>query len=129
MRIYKTRTKIFLKLAVLQLAVLGMLAIVVPPTLTMAASSTANQSDISSGGLPQVNAGTDNIKNVLRIVFGIIGSFALLNITISGLKYITAAGNSQQISEAKNGIVYSLIGLMIAIAAEAIVAFVVHRTT
>jgi hypothetical protein len=85
--------------------------------------------DISTGGLPKVSADSNLIQNnILPIVFGIIGAFALLNIVGSGLKYITSAGNPQKTSEARKGIVYSVAGLAIALSAEAIIAFVVNRT-
>ena len=84
---------------------------------------------ISPGNLPQVGAGTNPnpIPIVLDIAFGIAGALAVLMITISGLRYITSAGNPEKTSRAKNGIVYSMVGLVIAIAAEAIVSFVGNR--
>lgn len=84
---------------------------------------------ISPGSLPQVdvtnNSGT--LSNILSIVFGIAGALALLMITVSGLRYILSAGNPEKVSRAKNGIVYSLVGLAIAITAEAIVAYVTNQ--
>lgn len=88
---------------------------------------TADLSAISAGGLPDPSADQNTVENALKIVFGIIGAFAVLNVTLSGFKYITSAGNEQKVAEAKNGIVYSLLGLMIAISAEAIIAFVVKE--
>lgn len=135
MNIRQNIKKNFLKLFVIQLLFLGLLAIAPPSAYAATAaakspavSSTVNQATaIKPEGLPNVTAGQDNVKSILQVVFGIIGSFALLSITLSGLKYITSAGNPQKVSEAKNGIVYSLVGLIIAISAEAIVAFVVKR--
>jgi methionine-rich copper-binding protein CopC len=117
------RKNLFKAIAV-QLVLIGMLVIVLPSVPAHASSS-----GISPEGLPTANATPDNIKRILQIVFGIIGAFAVLNITLSGLKYITSAGDPQKTSEAKNGIVYSLVGLAIAITAEAIVAFVVTQVS
>lgn len=83
--------------------------------------------NISPGGLPQASANSAQIQTVLSFVFGIVGALALVMITVSGLRYITSSGDPQSASKAKNGIVYSLIGLAIALTAEAIVAFVVKR--
>lgn len=80
---------------------------------------------ISPGRLPQPSAGPDELRTILSIVFGIIGALALLMITVSGLRYITSAGNPDKTAKAKNGIIYSIIGLVVAISAEAIVAYVV----
>ncbi|HSW37453.1 MAG TPA: pilin [Candidatus Saccharimonadales bacterium] len=74
--------------------------------------------------LPHTTAGHDQIQLILNIVFGIMGGLALLMITISGLRYIFSAGDPRKTAQAKNGIIYSLVGLLVAIAAEAIVAFV-----
>lgn len=87
----------------------------------------AAMTTISPAGLPTPDANQDALKTILSIVFGIIGGLSLLIITVSGLRYITAAGDPQKISNAKNGIIYSLVGLAIAIAAQAIVSFVVIR--
>lgn len=79
--------------------------------------------DISAGHLPQPPANQSELSTALSIVFGIIGALALLMITVSGLRYITSAGNPEKTSRAKNGIVYAIVGLAIAISAEAIVAY------
>jgi hypothetical protein len=80
---------------------------------------------ISPGGLPTPEADSAMIKSVLKVVFAIIGALSLLMITVSGLNYITSAGEPDKASRAKNGIIFALIGLAIALAAEALVTFVV----
>jgi len=67
------------------------------------------------------------VQTILGVVFGIVGALALLIITVSGLRYITAAGDPEKTTRAKNGIIYALVGLIVAISAEAIVAFGVKR--
>jgi len=89
-----------------------------------------NQSQISSTSvpnLPTASADTSHVQAALEIAFVIIGALALLMVTISGLRYVLSAGDPQKISQARNSIVYSLIGLAVAIAAEAIVHFVLGR--
>ena len=82
---------------------------------------------VGHGQLPTAEANADALKTILTIVFGIIGALALLMITVSGLRYITSAGDPQKASSAKNGIIYALVGLVIALIAESIIAFVVNR--
>jgi hypothetical protein len=87
----------------------------------------ASCSDTSLGCLPQVGANSDTLQLVLVTVFGIIGGLALLMVTISGFRYITSAGNPQKAREARDGIIYSIIGIIVAVAAETIVSFVAKR--
>jgi hypothetical protein len=77
--------------------------------------------------LPTADAGTDTLKTILSIVFAIIGALALLMMVVSGLRYVLSAGDPAKITKAKDGIIFALVGLLVAITAEAIVAFVVDR--
>jgi hypothetical protein len=116
----KIPKKIALK-AVLSLAILMAAVFVSMPAVVHAAGDAINPN-----GLPDAKANTQTIKTVMGIAFGIIGSFAFLSMVLSGFKYITSAGDPQKTSEAKNGVVFSLVGLMIAIAAEGLVVFVIN---
>jgi hypothetical protein len=95
-----------------------------PPPSTPAPSLST---PVSAGSLPQPHADQPELDTILSIVFGIIGALALLMITISGLRYITSAGSPEKTAKAKNGIIYALVGLVIAITAEALVNFVVDK--
>lgn len=83
--------------------------------------------DIKAYSLPNVKADDTTITTILGITYAIIGAAALLMITKSGLEYIVSAGDPQKTSNAKNGIVYALIGLVVAISAQAITVFVAKR--
>jgi len=67
------------------------------------------------------------IQQALTIVFGVIGAFALLMITVSGLRYVLSSGDPQKTARAKDGIVYSLVGIAVAVTAESIVLFVANK--
>jgi len=82
---------------------------------------------IKADGLPDIAANSATMADILGIVFSILGALALLIIVISGLRYILAGGDPQRTAKAKQGIIYALVGLAIAISARAIVAFVVNR--
>lgn len=81
--------------------------------------------DLSS--LPDASTDPDKIRKIVGIVFGIAGALALLFIVIGGLRYILSAGNPESSAQAKNTIVYALVGLVITITAYGIVAFVVSN--
>ena len=72
--------------------------------------------------------GPDSLWNrVLNTVTYIAGAIAVLMIIIGGIRYTTANGDQQQITSAKNTVLYSLVGLVLAIMANAIVNFVLSR--
>ena len=46
---------------------------------------------------------------------------------IAALRFVTAAGDSQETAKARNTIIYAVAGLMVSLTAEAIVALVISR--
>jgi hypothetical protein len=78
-------------------------------------------------GLPQVGAGTPELASILAIVFGIAGAIAVLVIVIGALRMVYSSGNPEGVSKARSTIIYAVVGLVIAISAEALVAFVLGK--
>lgn len=81
-------------------------------------------------GLPDVGGGNvtnTEVQQVLVIVFGVIAALAVLMIVISGFRFIIAQGNPQETVKARNTIIYALIGLVVSLFAEAIVATVLGK--
>ncbi len=56
-------------------------------------------------------------QKIIAYILGLIGFIALLVIIISGLTYITSAGNEQKIESAKKILTSAAIGLVIAVLA------------
>jgi len=65
------------------------------------------------------------IANIINIVLGFLGIIAVILILAGGFKWMTAAGNEDQISSAKQMIIQATIGLVIIFAAWAIASFVI----
>ncbi|HSX06240.1 MAG TPA: pilin [Candidatus Saccharimonadia bacterium] len=78
------------------------------------------------GSLPQSNT-TNVIQNVLNIVFGITAGISVLMVTIGGFRYIAAHGDPNGVAQARQTIIYSVVGLLVTMAAYSIVTFVVGR--
>jgi hypothetical protein len=57
---------------------------------------------------------------------GIVGILALVFLVIGGLRYVTSYGNDENIEKAKKQVIYSLVGLMIALLSYTIVAIVTN---
>jgi len=64
------------------------------------------------------------IKSIVNILLFVIGAISVIIIIIGGIRYVTSAGDSNQISGAKNTILYAVVGVVIALMAYAIVNFV-----
>ena len=77
--------------------------------------------------LPNVQANSDTTQLVFNIIFGITGAVAVLVITINGFRYIASGGDPQGVAQAKNGILYALIGLLVTITGALIVNFVLRN--
>ena len=74
-------------------------------------------------GVPEINA--DNLlRNTIDFVYYIAGIVAVIVIIVAGIMYSTSLGDSGRITRAKNMILYSVIGLVVIIAAFAITNFV-----
>lgn len=114
------------------------------PALVSAQSSNANiQSNLCAGTSLDVNAtgdcatsGTDAntkvndiIKTVINIFSLVVGVISVIMIIFGGLKYITSGGESNNVSGAKNTIIYAIIGLVIVALAQFIVQFVLGKVT
>ncbi len=73
-----------------------------------------------------VNNLIGTIVNILSIIVGIV---AVIMIVYGGFRYITSGGDSGNVTNAKNTILYAIIGLIIVALAQVIVRFVLGKTT
>lgn len=64
------------------------------------------------------------VTSVLSVVAGVISIFMMI---YAGLTYVMSGGDSKKTATAKNTIIYSAIGLVIAMLAGAIVSFVLVK--
>ena len=69
----------------------------------------------------------ESIANIVDILLGFLGVIAVLLVLWGGFKWMTAAGDEQQITEAKKLLGGGVIGLIIILAAYAISSFVVSN--
>lgn len=69
------------------------------------------------------------IKNVINVFSLVVGIVAVLMIIYAGFRYITSGGNDGSVGNAKNTILYAVIGLVIVALAQVIVRFVLAKAT
>ena len=71
----------------------------------------------------------DTIATVINILSAAVGIIAVIMIIIGGLRYVTSAGNPEGAKNARNTILYAVIGLVVVALAQIIVHFVLHNTS
>jgi heme A synthase len=83
---------------------------------------------ISSGtaGIPHDSAMVI-LGRVLDMVYFISGAVAVIVIILAGYTFTTAVYDQAKITQAKNSILYAVVGLVVVIAAFAITQFVMGR--
>jgi uncharacterized membrane protein len=91
----------------------------------------ANGASGNNQSSDQANAQVNNtIKTVVNILSAAVAVAAVIMIIIGGLRYITSAGKQESVANAKNTILYAIIGLVVVALAQVIVRFVLfHATT
>lgn len=89
------------------------LALVLAPAVT-GAQWTVGKGNAGASGLPG-----DSIYNIIARVMnwllGILGFIGIIGFVIAGILYLTAAGDETQIEKAKSAMLYSIIGVIVAL--------------
>ena len=115
---------------------LAVIALIIVPafTLVMAPPAQADYNDMLWGGYEgnvQVATGLGNedprtmAGAVVNIILGFLGIIAVLLILYGGFKWMTAAGNEDNVASAKKLIMAGVIGLVIILMAFGIAQFVI----
>ena len=74
-------------------------------------------------GIPTVHSGSHELQFILQLFFAILAAISVLFVVIGGMRYTISGGDPEDMSKAKNTIIYALVGLVVALFAEAIVSF------
>ncbi len=77
--------------------------------------------------IPMVSANHTALTTVLSLVFGIVAAVAVLMIVIQGVKFSTSQGDPQKAADARKSIIYAIVGLAVALSAEAVVNLVIAK--
>jgi hypothetical protein len=84
--------------------------------------------DLPNGGACTSGAGGRTVAGTLQqltdVLIFLLGGIAVIMIIIGGLRYVTSAGDQTALASAKNTVLYSLIGLIVAFMAYAVVKFI-----
>ena len=108
---------------------IGTSAAVAQAFVVSAFAQTSADEFIGSGNISN-QAGGDLIgwvQGALNLVIGLTGLIAVGILVYSAIQYIIAAGDESKIDKATKGIIYSIVGLIIAFISVLIVNFVIGR--
>lgn len=75
------------------------------------------QFDPSAGGQTQLPESTiwEIIQNAMLWLLYVVAFFAVIAFVISGILYLTSAGNEDRASSAKNAMIYAILGVIVAL--------------
>ena len=100
-------------------------------TLGALVTTSAARAQIGAGisateGAADTNATDINtvIQSVINILLFIVGAASVIMLIVGGIRYVVSAGDQQAVSNAKNTILYAIVGIIVAILAYAAVQFV-----
>lgn len=86
-----------------------------------------NSSSAACQDLSKQDGLSNTLKNATNIVLFIAGALAVIMIIYGAIRFMTAHGNEKQVESARLIVTYSVIGLIIAILAYALVNFVLSN--
>lgn len=66
-------------------------------------------------------------QNITNAALFIIGAISVLMLIYGGIRYTISGGDTKNVTDAKNTILYAIVGIIVAIMAYAIVNFVIGR--
>ncbi|HJM04475.1 MAG TPA: pilin [Candidatus Saccharimonadaceae bacterium] len=121
----KTKLKLLIMAAVMVLGV-GSVALAAPDVMAQNAIDAACESDPGASICQEGTVGSVEqiVQTVINVLLFIVGLVSVVMIIISGIRYTTSGGDSGAVTGAKNTLLYSVIGLVVAFLAYAIVNFV-----
>jgi len=112
---------------------LALVAVFVPTNAAFAATDLQGGIDAAK---PDGAAGTTTLfgdgsifNTIVNILLFLIGAISVIMLIIGGIRYTISAGDSGNVTAAKNTIMYAIIGLIVAFLAYAIVNWVLGALT
>lgn len=90
--------------------------------LTLQEGAAAAQCD----GCPSNLFGDTGVfRQVTNVILYIVGIVAVIMLIVGGIRYVVSGGDSKKVTDAKNTVLYAIIGLVVCFLAFAIVNFVI----
>lgn len=125
---FNIKTTLLAALAVTTLA-FGTSGAAFAANLSMGGGANAAKGDDQSGCLFSNQEGCEDqtpiFQTITNVLLFIIGAVSVIMLIIGGIRYTVSQGDSSAVTSAKNTILYSIVGIVVAILAYAAVNFVI----
>lgn len=79
------------------------------------------------GNTSPVSGNNGIILRVINIFSFVIGAASVIMILVGGFRYVISNGNGENISKAKDTILYALIGIVVFLLSRGIISFVINK--
>ena len=79
------------------------------PALAFGQFTPPDDTNLPSGSIFEI------INNIMKWLLGLISFIAIIGFVIAGILYLTAAGDEKRIESAKKAMVYSIVGVVVAL--------------
>ena len=109
------------------------MAAILAAVLLLSADAGAVELSVSAGA--NAARGTDQVadlfgaqgtfRTITNVLLFLIGAISVIMLIIGGLRYVVSGGDSTAVQNAKNTILYAIVGVIVAILAYAVVEFVI----
>jgi len=87
-----------------------------------------NQTNTVCKGTNETLFGPNSIWNkIVNLILLFVGIIATIVLIIGGMRYVLSGGDSKAVEDAKNTIIYAIVGIVIAMLASALVNFVLAK--
>ena len=117
--------KKFLRI-VLPILIIGLVAVAILPGNVSALTLQEGAEMARCDGCPADLFGDTGVfRQVTNTILYIVGVVAVIMLIIGGIRYVISGGDSKKVTDAKNTVLYAIIGLVICILSYAIVNFVI----
>ncbi len=91
-------------------------------------SNSAVCKDATDGQTNNPLFGTDGVlTKAISIISIVAGIIAVIILIVSGIRFATSQGNAQTVSTVRSTVIYAIVGLVVAVLAQALVQLVLGR--
>jgi hypothetical protein len=121
------------------LRVFAVIAVIIAATLTFGSNANAAGFNLSiaDGAVAAKGTGmqsdlfgqTGTFRTITNVLLYLIGAISVIMLIVGGLRYVVSGGDSTAVQNAKNTILYAVVGIIVAILAYAVVTFVISSFT